>query len=54
MTAVLTAPIKGSETFDSMIGTAMARTERWLTETEAGTDMGVELLCLARQVKFVA
>ena len=30
MMAVLTTPISGSVTFDSMIGTAIASTERWL------------------------
>jgi hypothetical protein len=30
MTAVLTTPIRGSVTFDSMIGTAIVSTERWL------------------------
>src|SRR5260221_6424664 len=31
MTPVLTTPINGSETLESMIGTAIASTERWVT-----------------------
>jgi ATP-dependent Lhr-like helicase len=40
MTAVLTTPIMGCVTFDSMMGTAIASTERWVMGVVSGKAMG--------------
>ena len=54
MTAVLTTPIIGSETLESMIGTATARTERCVTGDLGSNDMALELRRRASQVKLGA
>ena len=52
MTAVLTTPISGSETLESMMGTATVRTERCVTGDLGSKDMALLLRWAAPQVKL--